>query len=332
MEEIDKTFRQVVRDGRIYGAVLRARDRTGGITGLLPHVIYGVRSLRVEDPEKRPPIATDTPMRVASCFKFLTPPYVERLLPEVAGLGALTGFDESGNSIEREPKSPVLLKYLLSHNFGLCYTLIQYLLWQYRKLQSLGLDKDYDDTLERSFKYPLLFDPRTNCAYTSGVSAEVFLQKHIVILLGIGPNSMTFSTPVAESKGLGSYAPHILTKDGKLLKPETWRLLFEQVLTPEAEKASDEICKKSLDLALGVPIPLEIRRFYSVGGTATLRIVTEIAGIERATLSWSGLPNINIDDKAGICFWAFYLRPFGDPICVELGTKFEEVVFLLLEQ
>jgi len=36
---------------------------------------------------------------------------LERLLPEVAALKVLTGFDEAGNPIEREPKSPILVKY-----------------------------------------------------------------------------------------------------------------------------------------------------------------------------------------------------------------------------
>jgi hypothetical protein len=45
---------------------------------------------------------------------------LERLLPEVAGLKVLTGFDEAGNPIEREPKSPVLLKYVSSGDW-VCY-------------------------------------------------------------------------------------------------------------------------------------------------------------------------------------------------------------------
>lgn len=70
-------------------------------------------------------MTADTPMRVASCSKLLTSimvlkcvelglvsvdETVERLLPEVAALKVLTGFDEAGNPIEREPKSPVLVK------------------------------------------------------------------------------------------------------------------------------------------------------------------------------------------------------------------------------
>jgi CubicO group peptidase (beta-lactamase class C family) len=74
----------------------------------------------------------DTPMRVASCTKLLTSIMVlqcvekglvsldetlERLLPEVAALKVLTGFDEAGNPIEREPKSPILVKYGTFNNY-----------------------------------------------------------------------------------------------------------------------------------------------------------------------------------------------------------------------
>lgn len=40
-----------------------------------------------------------------------------------------------------------------------------------------------------------------------------------------------------------------------------------------------------------------------------------------------------IDRKAGICaIWAFHMKPWGDPICVELGTKFDKAVFRMLKQ
>ncbi|KAI0518168.1 Simvastatin synthase [Xylaria bambusicola] len=216
MEEVDNAFRQAVADGRIHGGVLLARDLTGKIDISRS---YGVRSLREADPEKRPPMTADTPMRVMSCSKLLTSIMVlqcveqglvnldeglERLLPEIAGLKVLTGFDETGNPIEREPKSPVLLKHLLSHSSGLSYALSSPLLLKYREWQGLAPEPVYD-TLDQNYKYPLLFDPGTSWAYgpsidwccrliarASGISAEEFLQKHIVESLGIGADNMTF--------------------------------------------------------------------------------------------------------------------------------------------
>ncbi|KAI1126876.1 Simvastatin synthase [Nemania abortiva] len=412
MEEVDKAFREAVADGRIHGAVLLAKDRTGKVDISRS---YGVRSLREEDPAKRPPMAVDTPMRFASCSKFLTSIMVlqcveqglanideglEKLLPEVAGLKVLTGFDEAGNPTLREPKSPVLLKHLLSHSSGLCYTLTYPLLHQYRKWQGLALEQDYDN-LDQNFTYPLLFDPGTSWAYgpnldwcsrlitrASGLSAEEFLQKHIVEPLGIGSDNMTFelqkhpnmqerrsdmtfrgeATFTAESKdaaGTGTLQyrdesywykdiePHggqgiyttpeaymkvmwsILSDDGKLLKPETRKLLFERALTPEAEKGFDAYCEQFKAFVPGVPVPIEIGKSHSLGGMLTVKDCDGDRWRREGNLSWSGLPNIiwNIDDKAGICaIWAFHLKPWGDPICIELGTKFEKAAFLMLKE
>ncbi|KAI8625785.1 Simvastatin synthase [Xylariaceae sp. FL1651] len=411
MDEIDSIFREAVADGRIHGAVLLAKDLTGKVD---ISRAYGVRSLREEDPEKRPPMMADTPMRFASCSKFLTSIMVlqcveqglanldeglDKLLPEVAGLKVLTGFDDAGNPIEREPKSPVLLKHLLSHSSGLCYTLTFPLLHQYRKWQGLALEQDYDN-LDQNFTYPLLFDPGTSWAYgpnidwcsrlierASGMSAEEFLQKHLVEPLGIGSDNMTFelqkhpdmqarradmtfrgnATFTAEAKGSNpgtlqyqdekywheDIQPHggqgiyttpesymkvmwsILSNDGKLLKPETRELLFKRALTPEAEKNFDKYCWDLKDFVPGVPVPIEIKHSHSLGGMLTLEDCDGDRWRREGNLSWSGLPNIiwTIDEKAGICcIWAFHMKPWGDPICIELGTKFEKAAFLMLKQ
>ncbi|KAI0485502.1 Simvastatin synthase [Xylaria cf. heliscus] len=413
MEEIDKTFREAVADGRIHGAVLLAKDLTGKVD---ISRTYGVRSLREEDPAKRPPMLADTPMRFASCSKFLTSIMVlqcvekglanldeglDKLLPEIAGLKVLTGFDDAGNPIEREPKSPVLLKHMLSQSSGLCYTLTFPLLHRYRKWQGLALEQDYDN-LDQNFKYPLLFDPGTSWAYgpnldwcsrlierASGLSAEDFLQKHIVEPLGIGSDNMTFElqkhpamqarrsdmtfrgeatftaenesgTPSAgklqyrdESYWHADIQPHggqgiyttpesylkvlwsILADDGKLLKPATRALLFQRALTPEAEKNFDAYCEQFKAFVPGSPVPIEVKHSHSLGGMLTLEDCEGDRWRREGNLSWSGLPNIiwQIDDKAGICsVWAFHLKPWGDPICVELGTKFEKAAFLMLKQ
>ncbi|GAW20788.1 hypothetical protein ANO14919_102990 [Xylariales sp. No.14919] len=411
MEEIDKTFREAIADGRIHGAVLLAKDRTGKVDISRS---YGVRSLRDADPEKRPPMTADTPMRVASCSKFLTSIMVlqcvemglasldeglERLLPEVAGLKVLTGFDEAGNPIEREPKTPVLVKHLLSQSSGLCYTLTYPLLHQYRKWQGLALEQDYDN-LDQNFKYPLLFDPGTKWAYgpnldwcsrlierASGLSAEEFLQKHIAAPLGIGADDMTFElqkhpvtqarradmtfrgddTFTAESASPGTGVlkyrderywhrdnqPHggqgiytspasymkvlwsVLADDGALLRPETRGLLFRRALAPEAEREFDAYCVQFKAFVPGAPVPVEIKHSHSLGGMLTLEDCDGDRWRRAGNLSWSGLPNIvwNIDDKAGICaIWAFHMKPWGDPICHDLGAQFEKAAFLMLKE
>jgi len=66
-----------------------------------------------------------TPMRIASASKFLSSIMVlqcveagkvsldetlERLLPEVAAFKVITGFDDAGEPVERDPKSPATVR------------------------------------------------------------------------------------------------------------------------------------------------------------------------------------------------------------------------------
>jgi CubicO group peptidase (beta-lactamase class C family) len=98
----------------------------------------------------------------------------------------------------------VATRHLLSHSSGICYTLTFPLLRQYRKWQGLALEQEYDN-LDQNFIYPILFDPGTSWAYgpgldwasrliarASGMSADEFMQKHMVEPLGIGADNMTF--------------------------------------------------------------------------------------------------------------------------------------------
>ncbi|KAI1179615.1 Simvastatin synthase [Nemania sp. FL0916] len=407
MEEVDAAFRDAIADGRIHGAVLLAKDLTGKVD---ISQSYGVRSVREEDAAKRPAMAVDTPMRMASCSKFLTSimvlqcveqglvdleESVERFLPEVASLKVLTGFDDDGNPVEREPKSPVLLKHLVSHSSGLCYTLTFPLLHQYRKWQGLALEQEYDN-LDQNFKFPLLFDPGTQWAYgpgldwcsrlierASGLSPEAFLQKYIVAPLGMRSDEMTFELQAPAHEGMrarradmtirdrdpatgaatvrhneeryfkADIAPHggqgiytspaayikvlfsILSNDGALLKSDTRDLLFKRALTPEAEKTFDDYCEQFKAYVPGSPVPIEKKHSHSLGGMLTLEDCDGENWRREGNLSWSGLPNIiwNIDVKAGICsVWAFHMKPWGDPTCHELGTKFEKVAFLMAKQ
>ncbi|KAI1497422.1 Simvastatin synthase [Biscogniauxia marginata] len=375
MEQVDKLFQEAISDGRIHGAVLLAKDLTVNVSRC-----YGVRSVREEAPEKRPPMTVDTPMRFASMFKLVTSImvlHIEELLPEGAAFKVLTGFDDVGKPVERDPKSPILLRHLLSHSSGIAYTLTFPLLHRYREHQGLEIDQGYD-TLDQNFGYPLLFDPGTDFAYgpgidwaarlvqrASGVPTEEFLQQHIATPLGISADDMTFelqkhpstqirrgdttvrdaetgrlryqdeeywhsdprdahggqgifTTPGAYIKVLWS----ILSDDGKLLRPETRRLLFEPMLTPRAEDGLAAYCEK-------------FRKSHSVGGLVTLDDCDGDHWRRKGNLSWSGFPNIvwNIDQEVGLCsLWAFHLKPFGDPICNGLGRKFEEALYAILRK
>ncbi|KAI1432152.1 transesterase [Xylaria sp. CBS 124048] len=216
MEQVDKAFQKAVRDGRIHGAVLLAKDLTGKVNISRS---YGVRTLSEKDPEKRAPMLAETPMRIASCSKLITSIMVlqcvelgllnldetaDRLLPEIASLKVLERFDEAGNPIGREAKSPILLKHLLTHSSGLVYAMISPTLQEYYKWKGQS-SSDFHQTVEENYTHPLLFDPGTSWAYgpgldwssrliekVSGMRTEEFMQKHIVNPLGIKPSSLTF--------------------------------------------------------------------------------------------------------------------------------------------
>ncbi|KAI5925505.1 transesterase [Camillea tinctor] len=407
MEQVDKLFKKAVADGLIHGAVLVAKDLTGKIDISRS---YGVRSLRKEVPEKRPPMTVDTPMWVASLTKLVTSIIVlqcvekglvdldesiERLLPEVAAFKVLTGFDSEGQPIEREPKSPILVRHLLCHSSGIAYADTSPLLQQYRQWQGIDPSAEHHgDTLEDDFSFPLIFDPGMSFAYgpsldwagrlaqrAAGVSSlEELLQRDVVARLGLSPDEMTFalqSHPGARARRADmtvrdsdtgalhcgdewfwhrdAREPHggqglftsaaayarvlwsVLADDGVLLKPETRRLLFEPALTPQAEASIEAYCAGLGKWSPMAPLPAEstVRRSHSVGGLVLREDFDGDRWRRKGNLSWAGMPNMywNIDQETGLfAVWGFELRPWADPISVDLGRKFEEILHAELKK
>lgn len=122
---------------------------------------YGLSRLQDE-----PVMAGDVPMHVASASKSLTSimalqrvsrgevslhESLEKLLPEVAELQAVTGFDDKGKPLQRPPKMSVTLRHLLTHSSGLEYAIINPLLARFRKDQGLEVGQEYDN-LDDNFK------------------------------------------------------------------------------------------------------------------------------------------------------------------------------------
>ncbi|KAI1337653.1 Simvastatin synthase [Xylariaceae sp. FL0016] len=377
MDVVDQAFKDAVADGSIHGAVLLAKDTSGRVNVSRS---YGVRSLRDADPEKRPPMEIDTPMRIASASKLLSSIMVlqcvdqglvglddtlHKLLPEVAKQKVLTGFDDDGKPIEREPKTPVLVRHLLAHTSGISYALPHPLLTRFRKGQGVEVDQGYD-TLDENFQYPLIFDPGTSNTYgpgldwssrliarASGMPTEEFLQKNLVEPLGLTADDMTFelqkhpktqerrsdmtwradgiyTSPEAYMRVLWS----ILSNDGKLLKPGTRDFVFEPDLSHDVYKGVEGFLEEFKAWGAGAPVPAEIKKSVSVAGLVTLEDCDGDRWRRKGNLSWSGLPNFiwNIDPEAGLCsVWAFHLKPSFDPTCMALGKKFEEAVFAMVK-
>jgi CubicO group peptidase (beta-lactamase class C family) len=88
---------------------------------------------------------------------------VERHLPQLRGIGVLTGYDANGQPVLRPPATKITLRHLLSHTSGLCYG---------------NWDKDMARWQARPGAEPLapvapvtplMFDPGTRWQYGTGI-------------------------------------------------------------------------------------------------------------------------------------------------------------------
>lgn len=146
----------------------------------------------------------------------------------------------------------------------------------------------------------------------------------------------------------------ILADDGRILKPETRKLMFEPALTQEAEKGLSKTFEKLRAAHIGEPVPAETQKSHSLGGLLLMQDCDTNdpeSWRRKGSITWAGVTNTfwvsttkltervpspktnntqNIDPTAGVCcLWAFHLKPFGDPVCVGLGTDFERAVYKL---
>jgi len=183
--------------------------------------VYGIRSL---EPGKDPiPLEVDTPLAIASCTKLLTTiaclQLVERglttldadvasILPELAALPILTGFDASERPITTPRTRPITLRHLLTHSSGLSYdafnpTLIRWCAATGKRLDSANAVSLA--TVETRFSSPLLYEPGTSWGYScgidwagklaervSGTDLETYFQCEIFAKVGVAPGAASF--------------------------------------------------------------------------------------------------------------------------------------------
>ena len=100
-----------------------------------------------------------------------------------------------------------------------------------------------------------------------------------------------FCTPRAYMEVLWS----VLIDDGRLLKPETRKLLFEPALGPEAQQGLDRRFEALKAFHIGAPIPLSIPKSHSVGGLLAMADCDSDdfdAWRRKGSLSWAGACNI----------------------------------------
>ncbi|KAL2197121.1 beta-lactamase/transpeptidase-like protein [Corynascus similis CBS 632.67] len=130
--------------------------------------------------------------------------------------------------------------------------------------------------------------------------------------------------------GAGEYIKvlhSILADDGKILKPQTAKYLFEGLLEPAPREALN-VNLHTTDWAVGV-IPRNVDYDWSAGGLLS----TGGAGLghrKKGFLQWSGALNMSwfIDRESGICgVFGTQLLPVNDPKVKELTKDFEDAIY-----
>jgi len=204
MPSLEETFEKAVEDGVFAGAVLAATDRSGRFEYARA---FGKRSLEPNAPD----METDSVLQFASITKLMTTiaalqlveqgkvaldDDVSHLIPELAGQSILTGFRDDGEPIEEARKTPLKLRYLLTHSAGACYEVWNPLLRKHRKQR--GSQSTSNATIEGRFSFPLIYQPGEGWTYStsidwagrvverlSGMTLDDYFQAHICKPLGI---------------------------------------------------------------------------------------------------------------------------------------------------
>ena len=165
---IDKLLSKATAEGDVPGVLAMVANREG----ILYQGAFGQREVG-----SNKQMTLDTVVWIASMTKALTSIsaviQVERqklhldtpcseVLPEIANIQVLTGFDSKGNPTLRPPKRPITLRHLLTHSAGFSYDI-----WNtdmQKVQQALGVPGITDCNL-KSFTLPTLFDPGERWEY-----------------------------------------------------------------------------------------------------------------------------------------------------------------------
>jgi methyl acetate hydrolase len=164
----DQLLQSAVANGDVPGVVALATTREGNIyeAGFGERVLGGGAAM-----------SPDTVVWIASMTKALTATaamkLVERgrldldgpasaVVPALAEVEVLKGFDDAGQPVTRPPARPITLRHLLTHTAGFAYEI-----WQesiIRHQEAMGLP-GIISCEERALRTPLLFDPGERWEY-----------------------------------------------------------------------------------------------------------------------------------------------------------------------
>jgi methyl acetate hydrolase len=199
--KIDALLQRAVESGDVPGVIAMATDRNG----VIYEGAYGKRVLG-----QPAAMTTDTVVWIASMSKALTSAgamqLVEqgkldldapaaKIVPEIATIEVLEGFDAAGQPRTRSPKRAITLRHLLTHTAGFGYDIWSTDLAKYQAAKNIpGIISCQNAAL----RTPLLFDPGDRWFYginidwagkmveaVSGKRLGVYLQENLFAPLGM---------------------------------------------------------------------------------------------------------------------------------------------------
>jgi CubicO group peptidase (beta-lactamase class C family) len=227
-EAIGQVLRQAAEAGKVAGvAATVATD-----AGVVFEGGYGVRELG-----QNAPMTPDTVVWIASMTKAITSAAAMQLveqgrlsldapaaevLPELAQVQVLEGWNEASEPQLRAPRRPITLRHLLTHTAGFGYDIWNNDLVRYQELHGIP---NVISCANLALTTPLLFDPGERWDYginidfagkmveaTSGQQLGEYLRQHLFEPLGM--SSTSFKLSPAQRERLASM--HARQDDGSL--------------------------------------------------------------------------------------------------------------------
>lgn len=212
--KIDALLQRAVDAGDVPGVVAMATDRNS----VVYEGAYGKRILG-----QAAPMTADTVVWIASMTKALTAAgamqLVEqgkldldaaaaKLVPDIATIEVLEGFDAAGQPRTRAPKRPITLRHLLTHTAGFGYDIWSSDLGKYQALKNIpGIISCQNAAL----RTPLLFDPGDKWFYginidwagkmveaASGKKLGAYLQENLFAPLGMTSTAFKITPSMRE--------------------------------------------------------------------------------------------------------------------------------------
>ena len=206
---IDALLKRAAEAGDVPGVVATATDRNGTIY----EGAFGTREMGANMP-----MTLDTVVWIASMTKAITATAAMQLVesgkldldrpaqtvvPQLAKVQVLEGFDAAGQPTLRAPKRPITLRHLLTHTAGFSYEI-----WrpEIAKYQECTNTPGITTCMNAALTTPLLFDPGDAWEYginidwagkmveaASGHQLDSYMQRNIFGPLGMKDTSFALS-------------------------------------------------------------------------------------------------------------------------------------------